>query len=116
MKDTLREVVVDVFLMLVFLALGVKIWGSMLEGMKGLIPLEKPYLWSSGFMLSLNAGHFFLGLFHTDDDFSGIHARGMMTSALDYQRIIIRIIAILTISPSVYLRQAVVAYRARKER
>jgi hypothetical protein len=115
MEDTHISILVDIFLMLVFLALGIKIWGSLLEGMKGLIPLEEPYLWSSGFMLLLNAAHFFLGLFHADDDFSEIHTRGLMTSYFDYQRIIIKIVAILTISPSVHLRQAVIAFRASKQ-
>ena len=114
MKDTHTDILIDVFFMLIFLALSIKVWGFVLVRMKGFIPLEKPYLWSSCFVLLLNTAHFFLGLFRTDDNFSDIHARGMMTSYFDYQRIIIRIIAILTISPSVYLRQAIIAYRTRK--
>ena len=114
MKDTDKDILIDIFLMLIFLAVSITVWGSFLARMKGLIPLEKPYLWGSGFVLLLNTAHFFLGLFHTDDDFSNIHTRGMMTSYIDYQRIIIRFIAIITISPSVYLRQAIIAYRTRK--
>ena len=63
-------------------------------------------------MLLLNTAHFLLGLSRSDEDFSDIQG-GMTASYLDYQRIIIRIIAIITTSPSVHLRQAIIAYRAR---
>jgi len=113
MTDRHSDVFVDVLLMLVFLALGVWIWGSLLKGLKDFLPVRDPYLWSGGFMLVINAGHFFFGLFRTDESFSDIHGRGMMTSYPDYIRIVTRIIALVTISPSVYMRLAIIALRAK---
>lgn len=115
------EIIVDIFLMAGCLAVGIAAWGRILEAVMGLLPLkepysEQPYLLSAGFMLFLNACHFFLGLFRADDDFSHIHPRGksgLMISTLNYHMIGIKLFAIITVSPSTYLRQAIVAYRLR---
>ena len=111
------EIIVDIFLMAGCLAVGIAAWGRMLETLKTLIPLETPYLWSSGFMLSLNAGHFFLGLFKADSNpFSHLLVRGrgpVRMSYFQYKMIGVRLFAILTVGPSTFLRQAIVAYRTR---
>jgi len=114
MADRNSEVLVDLFLMMVFFALGVWIWGSLLKGLQNFLPVREPYLWSGGFMLVINAGHFLFGFFRTDEDFSDIHGRGMMTAYSDYLRIVVRMIALITISPSVNLRLAIIALRGRR--
>ena len=114
MKDaTSLDLGVDVLFIIISAALGVYIWGTLLNVFIELLSLNRPYLWGAGLMLVFNMGHFFWGLFHTDDDLSGIHTRGMMTSYASYQMIWIRVAAFITIGPSKYLREAIRTYRSR---
>ena len=116
------EIIVDIFLMAGCLALGIAAWGRILEAVMSLLPLkepysEQPYLLRAGFMLFLNAGHFFLGLFKADSNpFSHLLVRGrgpVRMSYFQYKMIGVRLFAILTVGPSTFLRQAIVAYRTR---
>ncbi len=54
--DKAREkqvtIFVDLLMAVVFLAIGIKIWGSIMDGLKGLIPaIESPCLWGFPFGL-----------------------------------------------------------------
>ena len=113
MKNTSIEIGVDLFLMIVCAVFGIGLWGSLIGGMRWLIALERPHLWAAGLMLLLNTGHYIWGLFHVEDDISDIPTRGLMTSYWDFQRIVVRIVAFLTIGPSMYLRRAADLYRSR---
>ena len=107
MKDNTIYIGVEIAFMLACIVFGVSLWGNLLGAFNWLVELGHPYLWSAGFMFIINLGHYLWGFFHTDDDFSDIPTRGMMTSYFDYQRIGIRIMALLTIGPSQHLRRAI---------
>lgn len=115
MKDRTVFIGVEIAFMMVCTVLGVSLWGNLIGALRSWVNLGNPYLWSMGFMLVINLGHYLWGFFHTDDDLSDIPTRGMMTSYFDYQRIGIRIVAFLTIGPSMYLRRAIELSKADDE-
>ncbi len=113
-KSSLVEIGVDIFLLLLSFVVGIKVWASLIGILSGFVPIKRPYLWSTIFMIVINAGHFFLGFFDVESDISDIPTRGIMTSFPDFVSIIARIAAFVTICPSVYLKSAVRTYRANR--
>ncbi len=113
-ERTLR-IGVEYFLMLVCIVIGIRIWGGLVTAFDWWVPVPHPHLVAAGLLGLLNVGHFMWGLFHTDPDISDIPTQGLMTSCFDLQRIGIRILAFITIGPSVYLRQAINLSRSGNE-
>ena len=111
MKERSIQILVEYGLMTVCIVVGIRIWGGLIAALQWLTPIPHPYLVAACLLAVLNTGHFLWGFFHTDPDISDIPTRGMMTSYFDLQRIGIRILAFLTIGPSVYLQQAIVLTR-----
>jgi hypothetical protein len=107
MKNRNLRIAVEYFLMFVCAIVGIQIWGGLITAFEWLVPIPYPHLIAAGLLGVLNTGHFLWGLFHTDPDISDIPTQGLMTSYFDMQRIGIRILAFITIGPSVYLRQAI---------
>lgn len=113
MKDTSVGIGVEVFLVAVCAALGIGLWGFLLSVIEWPVALGRPYLWATGFMLVLNLGHYVWGAFVVDHDFSDIPADGLMISWYDFQRLVWRLVALLTVGPSIHLRRAVGLLRSR---
>ena len=107
MKDSTVFIGVEIVLMMICIVFGITVWGNLIGALRPLVNLGNPYLWSTGFMLFINLGHYLWGFFHTDDDISDIPTRGLMTSYFDFYRIGIKITAFLTIGPSLHLRRAI---------
>ena len=107
MKDTSVEVGVEVFLVALGGALGIGLWGFLLSKISWPLVVRRPYLWATGFMFIINAGHYVWEAFTVDADFSDIPADGLMMSWFDFQRVVWRTLALLTVGPSIHLRRAV---------
>ena len=72
----------------------------------------------AGFVLIINTAHFLFGCFHVDDDLSE-YASDKPILTRDYRVVQLarwKIISILTVAPSRYLRAAVDAYRRAQNR
>jgi hypothetical protein len=107
MNERYLRIAVEYFLMIVCAVVGIQTRGGLVTAFDWLVPKPDPYLIAAGFLGILNTGHFIWGIFYTDPDISDIPTQGLMTSYFDLQRIGIRILAFITIGPSVYLRQAI---------
>lgn len=107
MKDSTIYIGVEIFFLMLCTAFGVSVWGNLIGALSWLGIPGDPYLWAVGFMFVVNLAHFLWGFFHTDDDISDIPTRGMMTNYFDYYRIGLRIVAFLTIGPSMHLQRAI---------
>ena len=110
MKDKSIEIGIELFLAALCMALGIGLCGSVLGLIKWLPILSRPYLWSTGFMLVLNVGHHVWGFFLVDNDFSDIPTDGMLTH-YDFHRLVFRLLALMTIGPSVHLGRALALLR-----
>jgi len=115
MRERSIQILVDYFLMVACTVVGIQIWGGLITAFEWLIPIPHPYLIVTALLGILNTGHFLWGFFYTDPDISDIPTRGLMTSYFDLQRIGIRILAFITIGPSVYLKQAIEMTRSKEE-
>jgi hypothetical protein len=109
--DNSVEIGVDIFLALLCFVLGIKVWASLIGTVRMFVQIKQPYLWSAIFMIVINVGHYLLGFFDAQPDISDIPTRGLMTSFPDIVSIISRIIAFVTICPSIYLKNAISIYR-----
>ncbi len=107
MKERVVQMLVDMALALVCTGIGIQIWGGLISAFEWLVPVPHPYLIATALLAVLNTGHFLWGLFYTDPDISDIPTRGLMTSYFDLQRIGVRILAFISIGPSVYLQRAI---------
>ena len=115
MKDKSIEIGVEVSLVAVCSALGIGLWGFLIAQISWPLVLKRPYLWATGFMFIINAGHYIWEAFTVDDDFSDIPADGLMMSWYDVHRVVWRAVALLTVGPSIHLRRAVGLLRSRSE-
>ena len=107
MKEHSSQILVDYLLMVVCLVVGIRIWGGLITAFDWIFSIPHPYLIAAALLGVLNTGHFFRGFFYTDPDISDIPTRGLMTSYFDLLRIGVKILAFITIGPSVYLRRAI---------
>ena len=105
MKDESIEIGIEFSLAVLCMALGIALWGAVLGLIKWLPILSRPYLWSTGFMLIINVGHYVWSFFLVDNDFSDIPTDRMLTQ-YDFHRLVFRLLALMTIGPSVHLRRA----------
>ena len=115
MNERTTQILVDYFLMVICIVVGIRIWGGLIAAFQWPAPIPHPYLIATALLGALNTGHFLWGIFHTDPDISDIPTRGLMTSYFDLQRIGIRILAFITIGPSVYLQKAIDMNRTKEE-
>lgn len=115
MKERTVQILVDLILMLICTGIGIQIWGGLIAAFEWLVPVPLPRLIATVLLAVLNTGHFLWGLFYTDPDISDIPTRGLMTSYFDLQRIGVRIMAFITIGPSVYLQRAIETSRLPDE-
>lgn len=115
MNERTIQILVDYFLMVVCIVVGINIWGGLITAFEWLVHIPRPYLIATALMGVLNTGHFLWGIFYTDPDISDIPTRGMMTSYFDLQRIGIRIFSFITIGPSIYLQHAIEMSRTNDE-
>ena len=115
MNERTIEILVDYFLMVVCIIVGINIWGILINAFEWLFHIPHPYLIATALLGVLNIGHFLWGFFYTDPDFSDIPIRGMMTSYFDLHRIGIRILAFITIGPSYYLQHAIELSKEKDE-
>lgn len=107
--------IADLVLAGICVVVGIYIWGGLIGAFNWLVPIPFPRLIAAALMAILNIGHFLWGFFHTDPDISDIHTEGIMTSYVDLQRIGIRILAFITIGPSVYIQHAIETSRSKQE-
>jgi hypothetical protein len=115
MKDRSIEIGVEVFLVAVCSALGIGLWGFLIAQIGWTPVFRRPYLWASGLMFIINAGHYTWEALTVDDDFSDIPADGLMMSWYDFHRVLWRTLALLTVGPSIHLRRAVGLLRSPSE-
>ena len=109
------QILIDCILMLVCAVIGIRIWAFLITAFEWLIPIPHPYLVAAAFLAILNIGHFLWGIFYTHPDISDIPTRGLMTSYFDLHRVAVRILAFVTIGPSVYLQRAIALTRIKEE-
>jgi hypothetical protein len=107
MEEDSAEVRNQILFMVVCAVAGIAIWGTLIARMRVLIPVRHPYVAAAVFVGIINVAHYCWGFFHTTADGSDIPMRGLMTTVGDYWRVCIRILAFLTIGPSVHLRRAI---------
>ncbi len=112
-KPDNTEIVVVAFWLLACAAFAIGFWGYVLDELSVWIPITSPYWAGAGFIIVINACHFAWGFFHTSDDLSEVapNRPGLMMSPWEHDRIVIRIIAFLTIAPSIYLQRLVELFR-----
>ncbi len=107
MEEDATEFRIEILFMVVCAVAGIAIWGTLITRMRVQIPVSHPYLAATVFVGVMNVAHFCWGFFHTNADVSDIPMRGLMTTVGDWGRFWIRIVAFLTIGPSVHLRRAI---------
>jgi hypothetical protein len=115
MNERTIRILVDYFLMIVCIVIGINIWGGLITAFEWLVPFSHPYLIATVLLAVLNTGHFLWGIFYTDPDISDIPTQGMMTSYFDFLRIGIRLFAFITIGPSHYLQHAITLSKTKDE-
>ena len=96
------DLVVESFWLIVCSVVSAIIWGSLLGN---LVPRNKAYIIAIVILVLLNACHWLWGLFHVDNNVTDVlPSKGPLNcSYSECNRIWIRIIAVLTIAPSIYL-------------
>lgn len=80
----------------------------------GLLGLENAWIYGVGLVAAINVAHFFWGWFRVPDGLEGILPRGWRADALDLDRVGVRILALLTIGFSHYLKAAIRNYQLRR--
>ena len=116
MNERTIQILVNYLLMLVCAVIAIRIWAFLITAaFEWLIPSPHPYLIAAALIVILNIGHFLWGIFYTDPDISDIPTQGLMTSYFDLHRIALRILAFVTIGPSVYLQRAIALTRIEEE-
>lgn len=86
-------------------ALCIVVWGLLLRRLQDYLAVFGPFAWSALGVGAVNAIHLLWGIFHVDDDFSDFSSDQSVWSrpAHEYDRMYVRLISIVTISPSQHL-------------
>lgn len=106
------SIFIELFWGLICLAISGAFWGGVFIKIdEVLVKSQNGIFFTAMFLLAINLFHFIFGLFHVSENIGEVapdESKGpFMHSSWEYDRILIRIIAYLTIGFSIYLRRAI---------